>query len=170
MKVDVEVSIKPAKDAFRTTQELLMWKWVSDCASQSEKSKDEIYDIFKVMYLWPQIKSKLPKVAAIESLIQTLPKSATKAVFAPHISHDKANKPELDEALTNFALAIGKKYKLSSACLLHQRKRQATVHAESRKIVKVFLYLKSEGMLYLSQLQETSFKLRGQENGCTITN
>ena len=35
MKVDVEVSIKPAKDAFRTTQELLMWKWVADCASQS---------------------------------------------------------------------------------------------------------------------------------------
>ena len=115
MKVDVEVSIRPAKDAFRTTQELLMWKWVADCANQSEKSKDEIYDIFKVLYLWPQIKSKLPKVAAIESLIQTLPKAQQMAVFAPHISHDKANKPELDEALTNFALAIGKKYKLSSA-------------------------------------------------------
>ena len=115
MKVDVEVSIKPAKDSFRTTQELLMWKWVADCANQSEKSKDEIYDIFKVMYLWPQIKSKIPKVAAIESLIQTLPKAQQGAVFAPHISHDKANKPELDEALTNFALAIGKKYTLSSA-------------------------------------------------------
>ena len=115
MKTDVEVSIKPAKDAFRTTQELLMWKWVADCASQSEKSKDEIYDIFKVLYLWPVIKHKLPKVESLELMINKLPKMWKIGVFAPHVNHDKANKPELDEALTNFALAIGKKYKLSSA-------------------------------------------------------
>ena len=114
MKTDVEISIKPAKDAFRTTQELLMWKWVAESATQSGKSKDDIYGIFKVLYLWPVIKSKLPQVEAIESLIKMLPEKKRDAVFAPHISHDKANKPELDEALTNFYSETSKRYKLSS--------------------------------------------------------